>query len=331
MSFYSYLNKSDPLSSSPASQAVKQPETLSMPARPRALDKATLSIPRTLSPQEETPSDPRAPWDPLRVYLREACKSELLTRQEETELAHRVLSGDDAAREQMIMSNLRLVVKIAREYEGIGLPVLDLINLGNIGLMRAVEKFQPEMGAKFSTYAVWWIRQGMLRGLSDQSRTIRIPAHAIQKIALLKRAKEDLESTLGREATIQELSEETEVPVAQVRRLLSVSVATISLDSPVSAQNDESVASTVADDRGETPDAVAARVDLQERAQRYLANLSAKERDIIVRRFGLEGHEPETLEDIGAEYKVTRERIRQIEAKALIRLRKLTTGREFRG
>lgn len=262
-------------------------------------------------------------WDPLRIYVREAVVTPLLTRDEEDAVARQVMQGDPAARERMILSNLRLVIKIAKEFEGYGLPLLDVINLGNLGLMKAVDRFDPDKGAKFSTYAVWWIRQSILRGLSDQSRTIRVPAYQVQAIARLKRTMKELEATLGREVSIPELAEEAELPVGRVRQLLSIDIGTISLDAPMSAHNDESVQSTVADDESKIPSALSARADLRRHARQYLDKLTEKEKAILSRRFGLEGKDPETLEDIGADYHVTRERIRQIEARALLKLRKL--------
>jgi RNA polymerase sigma factor (sigma-70 family) len=227
----------------------------------------------------------------------------------------------------MILSNLRLVVRVAKEYEGFGLPQLDLINLGNIGLMRAVERFEPERGAKFSTYASWWIRQGILRGLSNQTRTVRLPAHKIQLISRLKRTKDDLEMALGRDASHTEVAAEAQVPVGLVRKMLSLSQSTVSLDAPLSHDVNETVASTLADENANDPSAMSERADLHQAVRKHLEQLKPRERIILSRRFGLEGGVCETLEDIGADYSVTRERIRQIEAKALAKLRKLVVTR----
>ena len=304
----------------------KEQDTLVMP--PQAL-----SVPRFI-PSNETsgkslfPVDSHGAWDPLRQYIKEAVITPLLTRDEELSLAAKVQEGDEAARERMILSNLRLVIKIAKEYEGCGLPILDLINLGNIGLMKAVDRFEPERGAKFSTYGAWWIKQSIFRGLSNQTRTIRLPTHAAQEISRLKRTRDELEIVLGREPSPPEIAEEAKVPVSRVRRLLAVEGVTLSLDAPISAHNEESVSTTIADDESKSPSAVTERNELKLRVARYLSNLSQRERAVLTRRFGLDGKDPETLENIGADYGVTRERIRQVEAKALGKLKKLTSGED---
>jgi RNA polymerase primary sigma factor len=264
----------------------------------------------------------------LKAYLREACVYPLLKRHEEDELARLVQEGDLEARERMILSNLRLVIKVAKEYDQLGLPLGDLINMGNIGLMTAVERFEPERGAKFSTYAVWWIRQGMLRGLSNQARTVRLPTHKIQQINHLKRVKEQLDMALGREALDTELAVEAQVPVGRVRALLSMSRNAISLDTPLGSDTDDTLGSTLAEDPSKTPNALSERLDLHRHVRGYLEKLHPRERLILTRRFGLDGKNPETLEQIGADYHVTRERIRQIEAKALLKLKRMTLGRE---
>lgn len=271
---------------------------------------------------------PRGEWDPLRKYIQEAVITPLLTREEELSLAAKVQQGDDQARERMILSNLRLVLKIAKEYEGCGLPMLDLVNLGNIGLMKAVDKFKPDKGAKFSTYGVWWIKQSILRGLTDQTRTIRLPAHASQEITRLKRTRDELEVTFGREPTAREIAHEAQVPESRVRKLLAVSATTIALDAPISANNEDSVSTTIADDESKIPSVEAERNELKSRVVLFLKHLNPRERTILTRRFGLNGKDPETLETIGHDYGVTRERIRQVEAKALRALRKLASGEE---
>lgn len=341
MSFFCYLNASPAQPTVQTTQPSPVPERPSAPEQGGALDElrtpprpkgatplATVSDAAPLA-RSEVPAegDPVGPWDPLRVYLREACRHSLLTRAEEESLARKVQGGDLEAREQMILANLRLVVKIAREYEGFGLPALDLINLGNIGLMRAVERFEPDRGAKLSTYASWWIRQGILRGLSNQSRMVRLPAHKIQMIARLKRTKDELEMALGRDASDTEVAAEAKVPVGMVRKMLSLSQSTVSLDAPVHREGDETIASTLADDNVKDPSATSERADLHEEVRKHLARLKPREQTILSRRFGLDGGACETLEDIGADFGVTRERIRQIEAKALQTLRKWTVGK----
>jgi RNA polymerase primary sigma factor len=272
------------------------------------------------------PVDSQGRWDPLRHYMREAVVASLLTREEECALAVKVQAGDEVARERMILSNLRLVIKIAKDFEGCGLPMLDIINLGNIGLMKAVGRFDPDKGARFSTYSSWWIKQSILRGLSNQSRTIRVPAHAMREIAHLKRMKDDLEMALGREATPGELAEEAEVPEHRIRRLFATAVGTVPLDAPLSADSNDSLGTTVADDESKSPSVEAERNDLKGRVAQVFSKLPKREREILSRRFGLDGREPETLESIGGDFGVTRERIRQLEAIALRKLRIMASG-----
>lgn len=331
MSFFLYLTSAPSQTEVGAARPIESLEELRAPSLPQdgvPLDGGT-ARPATTRRAPTSGGSHSEQWDPLRVYLREACEHELLTRAEEESLAQKVQEGDLGARERMILGNLRLVVKIAREYDGFGLPQLDLINMGNIGLMRAVERFEPGRGAKFSTYASWWIRQGMLRGLSNQSRTVRLPAHKIQMIARLKRTKDELDMALGREASDREVAVEARVPVEQVRKMLSLSQTTVSLDAPLGREGDETVASTLADDAAKDPGASSERADLHRAIRMHLERLKPQERSILIRRFGLDGGASETLEDIGADYGVTRERIRQIEAQALLRLRKLTIGKSL--
>ena len=327
MSFFVYCSRGDNVKATEPRIEAPSLESLQVPAI-RLLEQKQVN--HKDKPGVSTPQQPEVSrvsfsesWDPLRVYLREAIVYPLLSREEEIAVARQVRQGDLEARERMILSNLRLVVKIAKDYEGYGLSNLDAINLGNIGLMRAVDRFDPEVGAKFSTYAVWWIRQGIMRGLTNLSRTIRIPAHKVQQIARLKKTVNDLESSLGREVSFDEIAEEAGLPTREVRRLLSISSATVSLDAPISEHQDENVASTIADDEQKTPSFISAHQDLLRLAHRYLGKLAAREHTILSRRFGLNGRSPETLEDIGQDYGLTRERIRQIEAKALVKLRRM--------
>ena len=340
MSFFSYYNKSVTGVEPAVSNEPLTLEALQLPAAPlkgshsdpvRPVDSRGDDFGGQKSGaqhEQHSQRDWGQTWDPLKAYLREACVYPLLKRHEEDELARLVQEGDLEARERMILSNLRLVIKVAKEYDQLGLPLVDLINMGNIGLMTAVERFEPERGAKFSTYAVWWIRQGIFRGLSNQARTVRLPTHKIQQINHLKRVKEQLDMALGREALDTELAVEAEVPVGSVRALLSMSRNAISLDAPLGSDTDDTVGSTLAEDPSKTPNALSERLDLHRHVRGYLEKLHPRERLILTRRFGLDGKNPETLEQIGADYHVTRERIRQIEAKALLKLKRMTLGRE---
>ena len=256
------------------------------------------------------------------LYLREIGRTPLLTPQEEIELARRIKRGDKKAREQMIKANLRLVVKIARDYEGYGLPLLDLINEGNIGLMKGVERFDPKKGAKLSTYAAWWIKQAIKRALANQSKTIRLPVHVVDKLFHLRRAAAKLEEVLGREATDDELAEELDYPVARVKLLRRADIRPTSLEAPIGDDETNRVADVVKDESADTP-----YEQLEEKTNSALVHemvetLDAREKAILRQRFGLDGDERKTLEEIGEQFGVTRERIRQIEEIALKKLRK---------
>ena len=256
------------------------------------------------------------------LYLREIGQTPLLTLEEEVALARRIKRGDKKAREQMIKANLRLVVKIARDYEGYGLPLLDLINEGNIGLMKGVERFDPSKGAKLSTYAAWWIKQSIKRALANQSKTIRLPVHVVDKLFHLRRAAARLEETLGREASDEELAEEIGYPVARVRQLRRAAVRPTSLDAPMGDDETNRVADVVKDESADTP-----YEQLEEKTNSALVHemietLDPREQAILRQRFGLDGDDRKTLEEIGVQFGVTRERIRQLEEIALKKLRK---------
>ena len=256
------------------------------------------------------------------LYLREIGQTPLLTPREEIELARRIKKGDRKAREQMIKANLRLVVKIARDYESYGLPVLDLINEGNIGLMKGVERFDPGKGAKLSTYAAWWIKQSIKRALANQSKTIRLPVHVVDKLFQLRRAATKLEEVLGREPSDDELAAELDFTVARVKQLRRASVRPTSLDAPIGDDDSNHVADVVKDENADTP-----YEQLEEKTNNALVHqmvetLDARERAILRQRFGLDGDDRKTLEEIGEQFGVTRERIRQIEEIALRKLRK---------
>lgn len=260
--------------------------------------------------------------DNLQLYLREIGQVQLLTPAEEIALAARIQKGDEEAREHMIKANLRLVVKIARDYEGLGLPLLDLINEGNIGLMKGVERFNPAKGAKLSTYAALWIKQAIRRALGNQSKTIRLPVHVVDKMAHIYQAERKLRETLDREATDEEVAAELGFSLRQVKFYRQAGKAPVSLDAPLSDGEDgKQVSEVVAD-----PNAVVAYDQLvkqgdAELLQESMGALSERERTILAMRFGLEGDSPKTLEEVGEHYGLTRERIRQIQEEALLRLR----------
>lgn len=281
------------------------------------------------------PAEVRQPYDEntaLRLYLRDAVEVELLTPQQEIELARRIQKGDDAAREHMIRANLRLVIKIAREYEDFGLPLLDLINEGNIGLMRAVERFDPDRGAKLSTYAAWWIKQSIKRALSNQSKAIRLPIHIVQELARMRKAEARLEADLGRPPSDAELAAELEADVEDIQRWReAAAVGATSLDAPLGNDSEASrVADVIADENAVMPwSEVSAETDAQ-LLRELVGTLNAREQLILKRRFALEGGDPETLETIGEDFGLTRERIRQLEAAALKKLRDRMRSREAR-
>ena len=260
--------------------------------------------------------------DNLQLYLREIGQVQLLTPEQEIVLAKRIQKGDDEAREHMIKANLRLVVKIARDYEGLGLPLLDLINEGNIGLMKGVERFNPAKGAKLSTYAALWIKQAIRRALGNQSKTIRLPVHVVDKMAHIRIAERKLREALGREASDEEVAEEMGFSLRQVKLYREAGKAPVSLDAPLSDGDDgKQVAEVVAD-----PNAVGAYDQMAKQGdtellQEVLETLNERERTILNMRFGLDGDSPKTLEEVGVHYRLTRERIRQIQEEALTRLR----------
>lgn len=256
------------------------------------------------------------------LYIREIAQTKLLTPAEELELARRIQKGDMEAREHMIKANLRLVVKIARDYEDYGLPLLDLINEGNMGLMRAVEKFDPDKGAKLSTYAAWWIKQSIRRALSDQSKTIRIPVHATDKLLHIRRVSARLEAEFGREPSAEEIAAELDIPAKQVRMLQTASIRPTSLDAPLGDDDSNRIADVIADDRATSP-----YQDLEDKAtvdmiRKVIEILDPREMTILRYRFGLDGGGEKTLEEVGGKFGVTRERIRQIQNVALRKLRK---------
>ena len=264
----------------------------------------------------------------LQLYLREIGQVKLLTPAEELALAKRVKRGDKKAREQMITANLRLVVKIARGYEAFGVPLLDLINEGNIGLMKGVQRFDPTKGAKLSTYASWWIKQAIRRALSNQSKTIRLPVHVVDKLTHIRRAEVRLREPLDREPTDEEVAEDSGVKLHRIREYRDASRAPVSLDSPIHEDNATSIAEHVADANAAAPFAELLSRNDTELVHEVLASLDARESRILAMRFGLDNGRPKTLEEVGARLGVTRERIRQIQEEALQKMRVKIEERE---
>lgn len=256
------------------------------------------------------------------LYLREISQVPLLTPKEEIKLAAQIKRGNKKAREKMITANLRLVVKIAHDFGNYGLPLLDLISEGNIGLMKAVERFDPDKGGKLSTYASWWIKQSIKRALANQSKTIRLPVHLVDKIGKIRRVAAQMTEELGREPSNEELAEELGLPLAKVAHLKTVAVRPASLDAKISADDDTSFGDLVSDERAEDPFAVLRDKDLREEIGDLLGALDARERKIIAFRFGLGGGKERTLEEVGRKFGVTRERIRQLQNIALLKMRK---------
>lgn len=259
--------------------------------------------------------------DPVRMYLREIGRIPLLTFDEELELAQRVLDGDEEAKQKLAESNLRLVVSIAKKYVGRGMLFLDLIQEGNMGLIKAVEKFDYKKGYKFSTYATWWIRQAITRAIADQARTIRIPVHMVETINKLIRTSRHLLQMLGREPTPEEIAEEMEIPVEKVMEIQKIAQDPVSLETPIGEEDDSHLGDFIPDDESPAPHDSAAYTLLKEQLEEVMGTLTPREAKVLKLRFGLEDGKARTLEEVGKEFKVTRERIRQIEAKALRKLR----------
>jgi len=259
----------------------------------------------------------------IKLYLREIGQVKLLTPQEEIELAARIKKGDKRAREQMIKANLRLVVKIARDYEGIGLPLLDLISEGNIGLMKAVERFDPAKGGKLSTYGSWWIKQSIKRALANQSKTIRLPVHLVDKISKMRRTAMRLQEELGREPTDDELGEELGITASRVAQMRMAAIRPASLDAPIGDEDSNNFAEVVQDESADTPYEQLEEKTVTRMLQEMVKTLDPREATILRARFGLDGGPQKTLEEVGQKFGVTRERVRQIQNIALKKLRKM--------
>ena len=261
--------------------------------------------------------------DATQMYLSEIGFSPLLTAEEERHYARLALKGDEAGRKRMIESNLRLVVKISRRYLNRGLSLLDLIEEGNLGLIRAVEKFDPERGFRFSTYATWWIRQTIERAIMNQSRTIRLPIHVVKELNVYLRAARELTQKLDHEPTAEEIAELVDKPVEDVKRMLGLNERVTSVDVPLGPDSDRSLLDTIADTQVSDPAELLQDEDMRESIAAWLEELSDKQREVIARRFGLAGYEGATLEEVGREIGLTRERVRQIQVEALRRLREI--------
>ncbi len=268
--------------------------------------------------------------DPVRMYLREIGRIPLLTFDQELELAKRILNNDEEARQQLAESNLRLVVSIAKKYVGRGMLFLDLIQEGNMGLIKAVEKFDYTKGFKFSTYATWWIRQAITRAIADQARTIRIPVHMVETINKLIRTSRHLLQQLGREPTPEEIAQEMEIPVEKVVEIQKIAQDPVSLETPIGEEDDSHLGDFIQDDDSPAPHDSAAYTLLREQLEEVMNTLTPREAKVLKLRFGLEDGKSRTLEEVGKEFQVTRERIRQIEAKALRKLRHPSRSKKLR-
>ena len=272
---------------------------------------------------------PQGELDATRLYLSEIGFSPLLTAEEEVYFARKALKGDEQARKRMIESNLRLVVKIARRYMNRGLALLDLIEEGNLGLIRAVEKFDPEKGFRFSTYATWWIRQTIERALMNQTRTVRLPIHIVKEINIYLRAARKLAQTLDREPSPQDVAEMLDIPIEDVKRMLGLNERIASFDMPTGHDSDKSLLDTIPDEQNVDPSRLLQNDDVQRHIDTWLSQLTEKQCAVVERRFGLHGREVATLEDIGNELGVTRERVRQIQLEAIKRLRQILEREGF--
>ena len=275
-----------------------------------AMEQVDLSVPEGVGTE-----------DPVRMYLKEIGKVPLLTPDEEIELAKRMELGDEEAKKTLAVANLRLVVSIAKRYVGRGMQFLDLIQEGNLGLIKAVEKFDYRKGYKFSTYATWWIRQAITRAIADQARTIRIPVHMVETINRLVRTQRQLLQSLGREPSPEEIAKEMDLPVDRVREIMKISQDPVSLETPIGEEEDSHLGDFIQDDHVEVPVDAATFTLLHEQLMEVLETLTDREQKVLRLRFGLDDGRPRTLEEVGKEFNVTRERIRQIEAKALRKLR----------
>lgn len=324
----------------PVAKTKPVPKTAPSPVPPRPpVPKAQPAPPPPPAPPAVEPEDrtePGLPWDqltpdersPLRYYLDQIGKTPLLTAEQEVALARRIQKGDDAARQAMIQANLRLVVRIARDYEDFGLPFMDLISEGNLGLIKAVERFDPDKGGKLSTYAAWWIKQSIKRALATHGRSLRLPVHMVDRIAAMRRVIQRLTTELEREPTNEELSMVMELPVTKIAHLKTLANRSASLDAPVGEEGDATLGDLVQDERAENPyESLRSKSDRSD-IDDLLRGLEPREAEIIRLRFGLNGDIPLTLEQVGVRFKLTRERVRQLEHLALMHLRRAMADKE---
>ena len=323
----------------PSKHSKKDPKKLPLPQPTKPV-----SVPRIIPtpapapiPDRDTdPTEPGLPWEelsteersPIRYYLDQIGKTPLLTLEEETALARRVLKGDEAARQKMIQSNLRLVVRIAKDYDNFGLSLMDLISEGNFGLIKAVERFDPDKGGKLSTYASWWIKQAIKRALASNGKTIRLPVHMVDRIAQMRRVTARLTAEIGREPHNDEIALAMEIPLAKVVHMKSIANRAASLDQPVGEEGDATLGDLVKDESERTPfETLRGKSDNAEIAE-MLGALEPREAEILTHRFGLNGESPLTLEEVGERFKLTRERVRQLQQSALMQLRRIMTERQ---
>ena len=324
---------------SPVAKPSKEPKKSPTPPAPKKLPvpaPAPVPTPVPAPAPDLDPTEPGLPWEqlssdersPLRTYLDQIGKTPLLTLEQETALARRVLKGDEAARQHMIQANLRLVVRIAKDYDDFGLPLMDLISEGNFGLIKAIERFDPDKGGKLSTYAAWWIKQAIKRALASNGKTIRLPVHMVDRIGQMRRTTHRLAAELGREPHNDEIAQAMDIPIAKVVHMKSVANRAASLDQPVGEEGDATLGDLVKDESERTPfESLRTKSDLSEIAE-LLAQLDQREADIMVLRFGLNGESPLTLEEVGVHFKLTRERVRQLQQSALMKLRRVMTERQ---
>ena len=324
---------------SPVAKPSKEPKKSPTPPAPKKLPvpgPAPVPSPVPAPAPDLDPTEPGLPWEqlssdersPLRTYLDQIGKTPLLTLEQETALARRVLKGDEAARQHMIQANLRLVVRIAKDYDDFGLPLMDLISEGNFGLIKAIERFDPDKGGKLSTYAAWWIKQAIKRALASNGKTIRLPVHMVDRIGQMRRTTHRLSAELGREPHNDEIAQAMDIPVAKVVHMKSVANRAASLDQPVGEEGDATLGDLVKDESERSPfESLRTKSDLSEIAE-LLAQLDPREADIMVLRFGLNGESPLTLEEVGVHFKLTRERVRQLQQSALMKLRRVMTERQ---
>lgn len=298
---------------------IEAPKVTTKKTKPKSVERINKATPDRFIAEASAPKV----LDATQLYLNEIGFSPLLTPEEEVHFARLAIKGDEKGRKRMIESNLRLVVKISRRYINRGLSLLDLIEEGNLGLIRAVEKFDPERGFRFSTYATWWIRQTIERAIMNQTRTIRLPIHVVKELNVYLRAARELSQKLDNEPTAEDIADLLDRPVADVKRMLALNERVASVDTPLGPNSDKCLLDTVADDRSADPCTTLQENDITGSLSSWLDDLSEKQREVVSRRFGLRGYETSTLEEVGREIGLTRERVRQIQVEALKRLREI--------